>query len=89
LLRHGLLDEVQQGGLGLRREANAHVVHGLIALEAGQVEESAEALRRALAAWRSPEDAAAGAGVDFTGRAAAQECLRRLTGGRAGPAPDR
>jgi hypothetical protein len=46
-------------------------------------------MRQALATWKSPEDADAGSGIDFTGRAAAQECLRRLTAAEAGPAPGR
>ncbi|MFO0841149.1 MAG: hypothetical protein U0797_01970 [Gemmataceae bacterium] len=78
LLRHALLDDVRQAGGALRWEANAYVIQGLIALEAGQVERSGEAMRRALAGWGGPEVEAAGGGVDFSGRSAAQDVLRWL-----------
>jgi hypothetical protein len=86
--RQALLVEMQQAGDRLRREANAQVVRGLIALEAGQVEEAQLAMRLALAVWKSPEAAAAGSGIDFTGRPTAQECLRWLTGRDVALTPD-
>jgi hypothetical protein len=80
LMRIALIDDARQVGEALRREANARVVQGLLALEAGQVEAAAEAMRRAVATWGSAAASASGGGVDFSGRAAAQDCLRWLGG---------
>jgi tetratricopeptide (TPR) repeat protein len=77
-LRQALLANAQEVAESLRREANAQVVRGLVALEAGEVEAAREAMRLALAVWKSSAAAVDGSGIDFTGRRAAQECLRWL-----------
>jgi TPR repeat len=59
----------------LRREADFLTLRGLLALEQGESVAAADDFRRALSAWRSPEAARAGSGIDFSGRLAAQQAL--------------
>jgi tetratricopeptide (TPR) repeat protein len=62
----------------LRRAADATTLRGLLALEAGEVEEAELAFRQALDTWESADAAAAGRGLDFTARPVAEACLRWL-----------
>jgi hypothetical protein len=79
LVREGLVTEVSLIRTNLAREANVVVVEGLIALEAGQVEEAAATLGRAV-----QKSGSGGAGarpeLDFSGLSAARDCLRLLAG---------
>ncbi len=79
LVREGLLEEVQQIVSSLRRERNALVVAGLLALEGGQIEEAEDAFSLALGRRPSWDGADTVTGLDFSGRRVAQDCLR-LTG---------
>jgi hypothetical protein len=63
----------------IRQEANAIVLRGLLALEAGEVELAADDFRSALAVWGGPDAVASGAGIDFEGRVVAQGCLGWLS----------
>ena len=86
-VRQGLSLEVQQITTSLRREANVHVVTGLLALEAGQIEE-AEPLFRAVVARAQPENGEVRAGgIDFSGRQVAEECLYLIETARQGHGP--
>jgi tetratricopeptide (TPR) repeat protein len=78
LARLAMLEEVREIAADLRREADAHVVRGLLALEGGNVEEAEAAFRLALRVWKNPAAAAAGNGLDFAGRPIAEECLRLI-----------
>jgi hypothetical protein len=60
---------------GMRQEADATVLRGLLALEQGDVGEAEVAFRVALALWRDETAAASGAGLDFGGRVIAQDGL--------------
>jgi tetratricopeptide (TPR) repeat protein len=68
------------GGLvqSLKREADVTVLRGLLALEEGDADEAEIAFREAVSVWKDEESAASGAGLDFNGRALAQNCLRWL-----------
>jgi hypothetical protein len=63
---------------GLRWEADARVLGGLLALEQGDTDEADVSFRLALAVWADEAAAAAGAGLDFAARPLAQSYLRRL-----------
>ncbi|HEY8505199.1 MAG TPA: hypothetical protein VIL46_11500, partial [Gemmataceae bacterium] len=63
---------------GLRQQADAAVLLGLLALEEGDVSGAGAAFREALGVWGSAELAAGGGGLDFDGRVIAQECLEWL-----------
>jgi tetratricopeptide (TPR) repeat protein len=63
---------------GLRQEADARVLRGLLALEQGDVAEAKAAFRLALAAWKDQAAADSGAGLDFNSRPLAQSYLERL-----------
>jgi tetratricopeptide (TPR) repeat protein len=60
---------------GLRQDADATVLRGLLLLEEGDAEEAEVAFRVALALWRDEAAARSGAGLDFNGRPIAQACL--------------
>jgi hypothetical protein len=62
----------------MRHEADAHVLRGLLALEAGAVESARAQFRAALAVWGSPRLAASAGGLDFPARRIAQHALRLL-----------
>ena len=78
LVREGLYEEVHQITTSLRREANAHVVGGLLAMEAGQIEEAEAFFKLALVAWGARDGRGGGSGLDFSGRRVAQDCLRLI-----------
>jgi hypothetical protein len=63
---------------GLRQQANANVLRGLLALEEGSVDEAEVAFRLALALWQDETRAASGAGLDFNTRPIALSYLRLL-----------
>jgi hypothetical protein len=65
----------------LAQEADALVLRGLLALEAGDVDDAEVAFRLALLSWRDEAAAAGGGGIDFGGRVVAQECLKWLAEG--------
>ncbi|MFO0878124.1 MAG: hypothetical protein U0840_12305 [Gemmataceae bacterium] len=73
-LRLIYFEELEQAGLALRQEANALVVAGLVALEAGEVEQARAHLLRA----RATAGTAGISGLDFPGRQTADECLQWL-----------
>ncbi|QJX00664.1 hypothetical protein FTUN_8296 [Frigoriglobus tundricola] len=86
-VRQALALEIQQITTSLRREANVLVVTGLLALEAGQIEE-AESLFRAVLARAEPENGEVRAGgIDFSGRVVAEECLYLIATARQGHGP--
>jgi hypothetical protein len=62
----------------MKQEANAHVLWGLVALEAGESGQAESAFRRALGVWKDEAAAASGAGVDFNARPVAQGALSWL-----------
>jgi tetratricopeptide (TPR) repeat protein len=62
----------------LRKEADFHVLRGLLALESGAVEDARGHFRAALEVWGDSGQATTGAGLDFLARPIAQEMLRRL-----------
>jgi hypothetical protein len=80
-LRWLFFAQVAGAATELRGLADLDVLRGLLLLEAGQDREAEAAFRRALAVWKGPRAVRAGAGLDFTGRPVAQQCLRWLTGG--------
>jgi len=59
----------------LRKEADATVLRGLLALEEGEVDLAEEAFRTALAFWEDGAAAASGRGLDFDTRLIAEACL--------------
>jgi tetratricopeptide (TPR) repeat protein len=61
-----------------RQEADAITLGGLLALEAGAVDEAKSAFRAALRYWQDEAAVVSGRGLDFGGRIIAQECLRWL-----------
>lgn len=61
--------------LGLRREADALTLRGLVALEEGDAAAAAGDFRRALRTWGSGQAVREGRGIDFLGRPAAQQAL--------------
>jgi tetratricopeptide (TPR) repeat protein len=75
LVRQGLLVEVEQITGSLGREANALVVAGLLALEAGEVAEAESLLAQALTLWQNREGVVHEGRLDFAGRPVAQDCL--------------
>jgi tetratricopeptide (TPR) repeat protein len=62
----------------LRREQELRVFWGLLALEEGEVDDAEIAFRQALSVWKDAASAESGAGMDFSGRVVAQECLEWL-----------
>jgi hypothetical protein len=62
----------------LCQEADYRVVRGLLALEAGDMENARRQFRTALAVWQSDREARTGAGLDFPSRGIAQQMMRRL-----------
>src|SRR5262249_49021226 len=60
------------------QEANANVLRGLLALEEGQTDKARAAFDAAISLWGNETSAAVGAGLDFNGRAIAQDCLKWL-----------
>jgi hypothetical protein len=75
LARFAFRIEVRQGVTGLAERADAAVLRGLLALEAGEAERARTALRAALAC--SP-DVPAGGGLDFKGLPVARDALELL-----------
>jgi hypothetical protein len=63
----------------LAQRANTAVLRAVLDVEAGEVREADELLRRALAVWQGEAAAASGAGLDFDGRPAAQRLLEQLS----------
>jgi tetratricopeptide (TPR) repeat protein len=65
------------GGLArsLRKEADATVLRGLLALEEGEVDDADAAFHQALALWNNDTEVG---GLDFNGRVVAQTCLEWL-----------
>jgi hypothetical protein len=70
-----LLSQVYALTVLLRREADLHVLRGLLDLESGRPEQAQANFRAALAVWGSKEAAASGAGLDFPGRGIAERFL--------------
>jgi tetratricopeptide (TPR) repeat protein len=68
----------------IQRAADASVLRGLIALEAGDVGEAEVAFRLALDTWTDEAAARSGRGLDFTGRPVAQGCLKWIDAGGRG-----
>jgi hypothetical protein len=60
---------------GLREEANANTMRGLLLLEEGNADEAEVAFRLALALWKDEAAVASGAGLDFKDRPIAAGCL--------------
>ena len=58
----------------LRKEADVHVLRGLLALEAGEPDAAEQAFRRAMSIWSEQP----GTGLDFNGRVVARYWLERL-----------
>lgn len=73
-----LADQLQNLARLLKGQADLRVLHGLLALEEGEEEEAEFAFRAALELWKDKTSAAAGGGLDFSGRIIAQSCLRWL-----------
>jgi tetratricopeptide (TPR) repeat protein len=65
----------------LRQEADLLTLRGLLALEAGAVEDARRHLRDAVRVWGNAQQAAGGSGVDFAARPLAEEALRLLGSG--------
>jgi tetratricopeptide (TPR) repeat protein len=84
LLRNEFPRQAAELATDVRRAADATVLRGLIALEAGDVEEAEAAFRRALETWRDEASAASGRGLDFSARPVAQGCLKWIEAGRPG-----
>jgi hypothetical protein len=61
--------------LKLKREADANVLRGLLALEEGEVVEAQASFGQALALWKDEATAASQGSLDFNGRTVAQDCL--------------
>ncbi len=80
--RTDLRKRVAALGRTLRYETDVTVLRGLLALEEGDVAAARQALTAALAVWGGAEAAAAGSGMDFGSRPAAQAYLELL--GNAG-----
>ena len=62
----------------LRRNADAMVLRGVLALEEGDTDEADVMFRTALALWKDDTAATSGAGIDFAGRVIAQGYLALL-----------
>ncbi len=62
----------------LRKEADLHLLRGLLALEGGTVEAAKQHFRSALSIWDSEAASAIGAGLDYPARPIAQQMLRRM-----------
>jgi tetratricopeptide (TPR) repeat protein len=63
----------------LRKEADLRVLRGMLALEAGAVENANQHFRAAVQVWAGPAGRpSAGAGVDFAARPIAEQALRWL-----------
>ena len=62
----------------LRQEADFRVLRGLLALEAGDMENAHRQFGTALSVWQSDLAAQTGAGLDFPSRGIAQLMMRRL-----------
>jgi tetratricopeptide (TPR) repeat protein len=84
LVREGLIEEIQLIATGFRREGNALVVAGLLALESGQIDESERLFREALSRWSGDARGTRAGWLDFSGRPVAQDGLRLITSCRAG-----
>jgi hypothetical protein len=70
--------QVQGFAANLRQQADLTVVRGLLDLECGETQRAREKFDEALSVWRSDAAAAAGTGIEFSGRFIAQECLEKL-----------
>jgi hypothetical protein len=62
----------------LRQEADVRTLRGVLALEEGQLSSAEADFRRALDLWQNDAAAAAGSGLDFSGRLMARDCLEWL-----------
>jgi hypothetical protein len=62
----------------LKEEADYNVLRGLLALEAGEVDQARDLFREALSLSGSDEAVRAGTGLEFSGRVVAQEWLEKL-----------
>ncbi len=82
LVREGLLAEVEQITATLRREANATVVSGLLALEYGEIEDAESLFRKALSKWKPGGRGSMAGWIDFSGRRVAEDGLRLIAGSR-------
>lgn len=63
---------------GLRQEADANTLMGLLALEQGRTGKARQYLRDALLVWRSEDRTIASAPLDFQGRRIAENYLNRI-----------
>lgn len=82
LVREGLVAEVEQITASLRREANAIVVSGLLALESGEIEEAESLFHKALSRWKPGGRGSMAGWIDFSGRRVAEAGLRLIAGSR-------
>jgi hypothetical protein len=74
----GFLERVEELADALRREANATVIRGLLALEEGEVGEAEAAFRAAQTLWQDDLAVASGRGLDFKARIVAQGYLELI-----------
>jgi hypothetical protein len=74
----GFLERVEELADALRREANATVIRGLLALEEGEVGEAEAAFRAAQTLWQDDSAVASGRGLDFKARIVAQGYLQLI-----------
>ena len=73
--------------LALRREADALILRGLLALEEGDAQAAAASFRQAIRTWGSGQAVREGWGIDFLGRPAAQQLLAWIESVPARPSP--
>jgi tetratricopeptide (TPR) repeat protein len=78
IMRPVFLERVEDLAAALRREAEATVLRGLIALEEGEVGEAEIAFRTSLLLWQNEAAVASGSGLDFKARIVAQGYLELL-----------
>jgi hypothetical protein len=73
-----MLDSLGTAAELIRKEADRHVLRGLLALESGAVETAGRHFRATLDVWGSEAAAETSAGPDFHARPIAEEMLRRM-----------
>jgi tetratricopeptide (TPR) repeat protein len=71
----GPMNAVRSIAAGLRREAEATVLRGMLEMEQGEMDRAKDDFHEALSLWKDAETAATGASLDFPGRVVAQVFL--------------